>query len=93
MGDFMAANPGLEPDMIVVQCGGAGSRLKEVRICFDKGGEFRPCGGNENQSRLCSADRMYVPPVRLGADRGAAPDRRAPLPRDILPGPRDERRL
>ena len=67
MQDFMAANPGLEPDMIVVQCGGAGNRLKEVRICFDKGGDFRACGRNENQARLCRADRMYVPPVRLGA--------------------------
>ena len=41
--------------MIVVQCGGAGNRLKEVRICFDKGGDFRACGRNENQARLCSA--------------------------------------
>ena len=55
MSEFMAANPGLKPDMIVVQCGGAGSRLKEVRICFDKGGDFRACGRNENQARLCSA--------------------------------------
>ena len=51
----MAANPGLKPDMIVVQCGGAGNRLKEVRICFDKGGDFRACGRNENQARLCIA--------------------------------------
>ena len=100
MGDFMAANPGLEPDMIVVQCGGAGNRLKEVRICFDKSGDFRACGRNENQARLCSAARMYVPPVRLGADGErerpdrATPDRKAPpLPPDTLPGPRGERRL
>jgi ribonuclease T2 len=62
--EFMAANPTLRPDMIAVQCGGAGNRLREVRICFDKAGMFRPCGSNENQRRLCSADRMYVPPVR-----------------------------
>ena len=55
MQDFMAANPGLEPDMIAVQCGGAGNRLKEVRICFDKAGNFRACGRNENQAKLCSA--------------------------------------
>jgi ribonuclease T2 len=98
MQDFMAANPGLKPDMIVVQCGGAGNRLKEVRICFDKGGDFRACGRNENQARLCSADRMYVPPVRAGADgerpdRGTG-DRKGPsgVP-DMLPGPRGERRL
>jgi ribonuclease T2 len=98
MGDFMAANPSLKPDMIVVQCGGAGNRLKEVRICFDKGGEFRACGRNENQARLCRAERMYVPPVRLGADgdrpeRGSPQRRAPPGPRDMLPGPRDERRL
>jgi ribonuclease T2 len=64
--DFMAANPELRPDMLVVQCGGAGNRLKEVRICFTKSGEFKSCGRNEDQRRLCSADRMYVPPVRAG---------------------------
>ncbi len=64
--EFLAANPGLRPDMIAVQCGGPGNRLREVRICFDKAGAFRACGNNENQRRLCSADRMYVPPVRGG---------------------------
>jgi ribonuclease T2 len=66
MADFQKANPGLKPDMMSVQCGGAGSRLKEVRICFSKDGEFRACGRNEDQRRLCSAERMYVPPVRGG---------------------------
>ncbi len=64
--DFLAANPGLKPDGIVVECGGPGPRLKEVRICFDKGGHFRSCGRNENQNRLCSAPRVYLPPVRSG---------------------------
>lgn len=87
VGDFLSANPELKPDMLVVQCGGAGNRLREVRICFDKGGAFRSCGRNENQRRLCSADRMYVPPVRVGAER-AQPDR-APGPlRDIVPMPK-----
>jgi ribonuclease T2 len=102
MQDFMAANPGLEPDMIAVQCGGAGNRLKEVRVCFDKGGEFRACGRNENQAKLCSAARMYVPPVRPSVgqrrDREDPADRppagRGPgQPPDTLPGPRGERRL
>ena len=102
MQDFMAANPKLEPDMIVVQCGGAGNRLKEVRICFDKSGDFRACGRNENQARLCRADRMYVPPVRVGAGERRdfeRPDSRPPeskgppLPPDTLPGPRGERRM
>ena len=64
--DFLKANPGLGPDMLSVQCGGAGNRLKEVRICFSKSGELRACGRNEDQRRLCSAERMYVPPVRGG---------------------------
>lgn len=91
--DFMSANPQLKPDMIAVQCGGTGNRLKEVRVCFDKAGEFRACGRNEDQRRLCSADRMYVPPVRAGGN-GAAPNK-APDPggRELLPGPREERRL
>ena len=95
--EFIAANPQLTPDMIAVQCGGPGHRLKEVRICFDKGGNLRACRRNEEQRRLCSAERMYVPPVRIGG-ANVAPDRRAPPPKtapggDLLPGPRDERRL
>jgi ribonuclease T2 len=86
--DFMQANPGLRPDMMAVQCGGSGNRLREVRICFDKGGHFRACGSNENQRRLCSADRMYVPPVRTGAAR-SEPDRApAGVPREIVPMPK-----
>jgi ribonuclease T2 len=69
IGEFQAANPGLKPDMLAVTCGGAGNRLKEIRICFTKTGEFRSCGHNENQRRLCSADRMYVPPVRIGVSK------------------------
>ncbi len=78
--EFMAINPGLKPDAIAVQCGGPGNRLQEVRVCFDKQGEFRSCGRNEDQRKLCSAPSMYVPPVRGG---GAAPG----LPnRSTLPG-------
>jgi ribonuclease T2 len=94
VGEFMAANPTLKPDMIAVACGGAGNRLKEVRICFDKAGTFRACGRNENQARLCSADRMYVPPVRIGGgsnrkvpERGGPPGER----KELLPGPRERR--
>jgi ribonuclease T2 len=61
---MIAANPGLRPDMMAISCGGAGNRLKEVRICFTKSGQLRPCGRNENQQRMCSARQMYVPPVR-----------------------------
>ena len=82
---FLAANPHLDRSMIAVSCAGSGHRLREVRICFDKSGAFRACGANENQHRLCSAERMYVPPVR--------PSRRStsPLPGGVLlPGPRDD---
>ena len=64
--EFMEANPKLARDQIVVECGGPGSRLKEVRICFNKGGGLRACGRNEDQKRLCLAEHMYVPPVRTG---------------------------
>ena len=61
---FTSANPGLDADMIRVVCRGSGNRLREVRICFTKDGTLRHCGRNETQRRLCSARRMFVPPVR-----------------------------
>jgi len=70
IGEFLASNPDLRSDMIAVSCAGPGHRLREVRICFDKGGNFRACGANENQRRLCSAARMYVPPLRLSLAPG-----------------------
>ncbi|MFN3868712.1 MAG: ribonuclease T2 family protein, partial [Hyphomicrobiaceae bacterium] len=69
--EFVAANPGLAPDMMAVSCGGAGNRLKEIRVCFTRTGKLRACGGNENQRRMCSARTMYVPPVRGAAAAGA----------------------
>ena len=88
MREFIAANPELKPDMIAVQCGGPGNRLREVRICFDKGGNFRACGRNEDQRRLCSADRMYVPPGARRAPQGQEPDRPSGPPREIVPLPK-----
>src|SRR5262245_38779684 len=86
--DFLAANPGLTPQMLVIECGGPGQRLREVRICFDKAGAFRACGSNEHARRLCSADRMYVPTVRPGPGHVSPAN-----PREILPGPREDRRF
>lgn len=71
--EVVAINPGLKPDMIAVECGGPGNRLKELRVCFDKQGDFRACGRNEDQKRLCSAPTMYVPPVREGAPSSTVP--------------------
>ena len=64
VGAFVAANPTLKPDMMAVSCGGAGNRLREVRICFSREGTPTRCGRNEDQNRLCRASSMYVPPVR-----------------------------
>ena len=62
--EFIAANPGMKPNMMGVVCGGPGDRLREVRICLTKNGGFRPCGENERQSKLCRSQRVSVPPVR-----------------------------
>ena len=86
--DFLAANPTMKPDSLVVDCGGAGPRLKEIRVCFGKTGEFISCGRNEDQRKLCSATRIYVPPVREAAlgvqpqpgPAGAQPSLQSPLP-------------
>jgi ribonuclease T2 len=87
MQDFLAENPQLKPDAIAVECGGPGNRLKEVRICFDKSGSYRACGRNEDQRKMCAAERMYVPPVRPSA---AAPPAGGPANRfSPPPGPRD----
>lgn len=63
--DFMKVNPWLRPEMLAISCGGAGNRLREIRVCFNKDGtEPRSCGRNEDQRRMCSASSMFVPPVR-----------------------------
>jgi ribonuclease T2 len=90
--DLIRANPGLKPDNFAISCGGAGNRLKEVRFCFSKSGEPAACGKNEDQRKLCSATRMFVPPVRSTArDNGDAPATRfdrAPQRSNPLPAPR-----
>jgi len=91
VGEFMRANPGLTPQMIVVSCAGPGNRLRDVRICVNKEGAPRACGENESQRSLCRADQMHVPPVRsTRRESGANPrDPRADLKRDPgLPRPR-----
>ncbi len=63
--DFQAVNPGLRRDMIAVDCKRRpGNQLREIRICFTPKGRLRPCGQNERRSRMCRADKVYVPPVR-----------------------------
>jgi ribonuclease T2 len=74
--DFVSVNPELKAENIAVACGGPGNRLREIRVCFSREGTLRACGRNEDARRLCSAAKMYVPPVRGGAgsgDGGAEP--------------------
>lgn len=86
--EFMAANPGLQPDMLAISCGGPGNRLRDIRICFNRQGELRSCGGNENQRRLCSAARMYVPPVRSSPRKDGPSDDAPAEAKPALPQPR-----
>jgi ribonuclease T2 len=58
---FAAANPGLTPEMMAVEC--RDGRLSEVRICLDRRNlAFRPCP--EVARRSCHARRLSVPPAR-----------------------------
>jgi ribonuclease T2 len=85
---FLQANPNLNADMLAVVCDGKG--LKEVRICFSKDGHTRACGRNENQNKLCSSNRVFIPPTGASA-RQTAPVNSAPANVDQqspLPGPR-----
>lgn len=60
---FLAANPTLKPEMLSVACGRR-DRVQDVRICFTRDGQFRSCGRNEAQERLCRSDKVSMPPVR-----------------------------
>ena len=75
---FQAANPGLRPDMMGIACGRP-NRMREIRFCFSKEGEFKTCGSNEKQDRLCRSPSVYLPPVRAAAGQGR-PSTPAPVP-------------
>ena len=62
--EFLTANPQLRPDMISIGC--KGRNLGDLRICFGRDLELRACGVNETQEKLCSSERIVMPPVRLG---------------------------
>ena len=77
---FLAANPGLKPDMMGIACKRP-NRMQEIRFCFSKEGEFKSCGSNERQDRLCRSPSVYLPPVRAAAGRSGFFGRRpAPAP-------------
>jgi ribonuclease T2 len=88
--DFMKVNPWLKRDMVGVDCSGTGNRLTDVRICFSKQGEPVSCSRNEDQKRLCSAPRMYLPPVRATNTEAPAqdPSPKPPSPR-LIPNARN----
>jgi ribonuclease T2 len=60
--EFLAANPWLKPEMIAVSC--RRQNLLDIRICFGRDLFPRACGANENQTRLCPATTIDVPPVK-----------------------------
>lgn len=60
--EFLKANPDLKPDMIAIAC--RDRRLSELRICFSRDEKLTPCGDNEDQRKLCSTDKVVMPPVR-----------------------------
>lgn len=80
--DFVRANPDLPGDSIAISCArGNRARLREVRICFDRSGKPKSCGSNENARRLCSANEVFVPPVRSSArERSFGDDSRSEPP-------------
>lgn len=56
--EFMNANPKLEEDQFVLQCGG--KFLREVRVCYDRSFHFRSCG-EDVQDRCRSGDIILRP--------------------------------
>ena len=57
---FIAANPGLEPDMITITC--KGERIQEARICLTRELEPRKCSAEV--ARDCTLQRAVLDPVR-----------------------------
>lgn len=80
-GEFHKVNPWLRPEMMAVDCNGNGNRLREVRFCFTREGQPRACTRNEDQGRMCRADKVYMPPVRASRVDAPAREDNAPLPR------------
>ena len=82
--DFVGLNPAMKADGLAVTCNGPGNRLREVRVCFTREGEFRSCGRNEDARRLCGAPKVFLPPVRESAAPPPA-GRGSPLPQQVPP--------
>jgi ribonuclease T2 len=59
---FISANEGLAPTGITIECDR--TRLREVRICFNRDLKFREC--SRGAQRSCRTDTLMMPPVRGG---------------------------
>lgn len=44
---FQEANPGLRTDMMTLQCDMQDATLREIRFCFSKSLDLRPCGATQ----------------------------------------------
>jgi ribonuclease T2 len=62
--EFLKANADLKPDMIAVACNSR--KLSELRVCFSRELKLTACGPNEQQEKLCSSEKIVMPPVRAG---------------------------
>lgn len=56
---LIAQNPGMTNDAVAVTC--EGSRLEEIRICFDTSLNFRSCPAVDRQA--CRKDSVSLPPA------------------------------
>jgi ribonuclease T2 len=65
--EFAGADPWLKPEMISVSC--RGEDLLDVRFCFGRDLLPRRCGANEDERRLCRANKIAVPPVAPARSR------------------------
>jgi ribonuclease T2 len=65
--EFAGANPWLKPEMISVSC--RGEDLLDVRFCYGRDLLPRRCGANEDDRRLCRANKIAVPPVAPARSR------------------------
>jgi ribonuclease T2 len=67
---FIKANSSLSQDDMAVECDK--KRLTEVRICFSRELQFRPCP--QIVHRSCKRDQILMPPVRGSAANAAGSD-------------------
>jgi ribonuclease T2 len=61
-GAFLAANPGLAPDELIVTC--RGGRIEEVRLCLTRDLDPRPCAADVARDACRTRGPLDLPPVR-----------------------------